>query len=286
MTRVDQFESVFRSAARTVFQPEPVEIDSVLVVCDGDGSAAEEFAARSHSFLGILDESENLRWVTVPGSEFRTVPDLLERVETERPGLICTHRHLHSESWRWPYTLGEYVDVLTQATTTPVLIMPHPERPEFQELAGRRPRSVMAMTDHLTGDNRLVNYAAHFTQRGGRLLLSHVEDDAIFERYMEAISKISTIDTEGAREEIRARLMKDPEDYIESCREGLARSAPELTIESIVTSGHHIQAYRRLIEEHEVDLLVMNTKDEDQLAMHGLAYPLAVELRAIPLLML
>ena len=30
----------------------------------------------------------------------------------------------------------------------------------------------------------------------------------------------------------------------------------------------------------------MNTKDEDQLAMHGLAYSLAIELRAIPLLML
>ena len=54
----------------------------------------------------------------------------------------------------------------------------------------------------------------------------------------------------------------------------------------MVTSGHHIRTYRRLIEEHEVDLLVMNTKDEDQLAMHGLAYSLAIELRAIPLLML
>ena len=226
MTRVDQFESVFRSAARTVFQPKAVEIDSVLVVCDGEGSAAEEFAARSRSFLGILDQRENLRWVTVQGSEFRTVPDLLDRVETERPGLICTHRHLHSESWRWPYTLGEYLDVLIQATTTPVLVIPHPGRPEFQELAGRRPRSVMAMTNHLTGDHRLVNYAAHVTQPGGRLLLSHVEDDAIFERYMEAISKISTINTDVAREEIMARLLKDPDDYIDSCRKGLARSAP------------------------------------------------------------
>ena len=286
MTRIDQFESVFRSATRTIFQPVQVEIDSVLVISDADGSAAEEFTARSHSFLAALDERENLRWMTVPGSEFRTVPDLLERVETERPGLICTHRHLHSESWRWPYTLGEYVDVLTQATTTPVLVMPHPERPDFQELAGRRPQSVMAMTDHLTGDHRLVNYAAHFTQLGGHLLLGHVEDDAIFERYMEAIAKISTINTDVAREEIQARLLRDPEDYIDSCREGLARSAPELTVEAMVTSGHHIGAYRRLIEEHEVDLLVMNTKDEDQLAMHGLAYPLAVELRTIPLLML
>ncbi len=286
MTRVDQFESVFRAAARTVFEPEPVEVDSVLVVSDGDGSAAEEFAARARSFLGVLDKRENLRWGTVTGSEFHTVPDLLDRVETERPGLICTHRHLHSESWRWPYTLGEYVDVLTQATTTPVFVIPHPERPEFQELAGRRPKSVMAMTDHLTGDHRLVNYAAHVTEPGGRLLLGHVQDDAIFEHYMEAISKIPTIDSEVARREIQARLLKDPEDYIESCREGLSHSAPELTVESMVTSGHHIRVYRRLIEEHEVDLLVMNTKDEDQLAMHGLAYPLAIELRAIPLLML
>jgi len=30
----------------------------------------------------------------------------------------------------------------------------------------------------------------------------------------------------------------------------------------------------------------MNTKDEDQLAMHGLAYPLAIEVRSIPLLLL
>ena len=207
-------------------------------------------------------------------------------METERPGLICTHRHLHSESWRWPYTLGEYLDVLTQATTTPVLVIPHPERPEFQQLAGRRPRSVMAMTDHLTGDHRLVNYAAHVTHPGGRLLLGHVEDDVIFERYMEAISKISTINTDVARKEIKARLLKDPEDYVDSCREGLARVWPELTVEAMVTSGHHIRAYRHLVEEHEVDLLVMNTKDEDQLAMHGLAYSLAIELRAIPLLLL
>ena len=286
MTIVDQFESVFRSAARTVFQAEPVEIESVLVISDGDGSAAEEFAARSRSFLEILDQRENLRWTTVSGSEYGTVPDLLDRVETERPGLICTHRHLHSESWRWPYTLGEYLDVLTQATTTPVLVIPHPERPEFQQLAGRRPRSVMAMTDHLTGDHRLVNYAAHVTHPGGRLLLGHVEDDVIFERYMEAISKISTINTDVARKEIKARLLKDPEDYVDSCREGLARVWPELTVEAMVTSGHHIRAYRHLVEEHKVDLLVMNTKDEDQLAMHGLAYSLAIELRAIPLLLL
>ena len=50
--------------------------------------------------------------------------------------------------------------------------------------------------------------------------------------------------------------------------------------------GHHLAEYKRLIEQQEVDLLVLNTKDENQLAMHGMAYALAVELRQIPLLML
>ncbi len=44
--------------------------------------------------------------------------------------------------------------------------------------------------------------------------------------------------------------------------------------------------YLKHIDEKQVDLLVLNTKDGDQLAMHGLAYPLAVEVRQIPLLML
>jgi hypothetical protein len=58
------------------------------------------------------------------------------------------------------------------------------------------------------------------------------------------------------------------------------------TTEAVVTIGHRVNEYRSLIEKHGVDLLVMNTKDEDHSAMHGLAYALAVELRHTPLLML
>ena len=63
-------------------------------------------------------------------------------------------------------------------------------------------------------------------------------------------------------------------------------AATSMDIEEIVTVGHRLADYKRLIDEHDVDLLVLNTKDEDQLAMHGLAYPLAVELRRLPLLLL
>ncbi len=194
MTKVDQFESVFRAAARTVFKPEQVDVGSVLVISDMDAPGADDFAAKARAFFEVLDRTENIRWRVVHGDEFETVPDLLDLVEGEQPGLICTYRHLHSESWRWPYTLGEYVDVLTQATTTPVVVMPHPERAELQAIASRRAQSVMAMTDHLTGDDRLVNYAARYTKEDGTLYLSHVEDDAVFDRYMEAISKIASDD--------------------------------------------------------------------------------------------
>jgi predicted nucleotidyltransferase len=44
--------------------------------------------------------------------------------------------------------------------------------------------------------------------------------------------------------------------------------------------------YKLLVSEYDIDLLVINTKDEDQLAMHGLAYPLTVELRDRAMLLL
>ena len=104
----------------------------------------------------------------------------------------------------------------------------------------------------------------------------------------DVIARIPEVDTETARETIKAQLLKEPRDYIESCAEVLARDAKDLslTVELVVAMGHRLSEYENLIQEHEVDLLVINTKDEDQFAMHGIAYPLAVEMRQIPLLML
>ena len=81
-------------------------------------------------------------------------------------------------------------------------------------------------------------------------------------------------------------MLKEPIDFIQSCRDKLGQYRTSLHVEEIVVMGHRLDTYRKLVETHQVDLLVINTKDEDQLAMHGLAYPLAVELREIPLLML
>jgi len=290
MTNVDQFESVFRSADKPVFSYDPVEIGSVLIVTDRDEYEAELFGERVAGFLRVLigetDVALPSSWRIVHGDEYRTVPEMLALVEAARPDLICTYRHLHGEGWKWPFTLGDHVEVLTQATQTPVLVLPHPDAGRAAEHALKNTNVVMAITDHLTGDNRLINNAIAFTERAGTLFLTHVEDSAIFERYIETIGKIPTLDTDVAREEIRKQLLKEPHDFIRSCRETLEQAGLSIHVEEIIRLGHRIDEYRALIADHEVDLLVFNTKDDEQFAMHGRAHPLAVELREIPLLML
>ena len=144
----------------------------------------------------------------------------------------------------------------------------------------------MAIADQLSGDHPLVNYALQFTERGGTLWLTHVESQATFERYMEVISKIPSIDTEEVRKSVREQLLKEPQDYVESCMEVLRQEGTPVRVEPLIEFGHYLSEYKRLIEQQNVDLLVLNTKDEDQLAMQGMAYALAVELRQTPLLML
>jgi hypothetical protein len=283
MTRIDQFESAFLSAAKTVFSYERVEIDRGLVITDLSDYEARLFGDRARAFLRVL--GDKVQWRDIHGDVCESVGEMLDLVEAERPDLICTYRHLHSGAWRWPYGLGEHLDVLTQVTTTPVLVFPRPDdEASFAKI--KDTNVVMAMTTHLTGDHRLINYAARFTEAHGTLFATHVEEQATFERYLGAISKIPSIDTGPAREAILKQLLKEARDYIGSCREVLAETRLTLKLDEVVTLGHHLSDYKKLVEEHEADLLVLNTKDEDQLAMHGLAYPLAVELRQLPLLML
>ena len=285
MTNVDQFESFFKSATKTSFAYRDIEIRKVLLVTDLKKEPAQQLSDQVRSFLTVLGEDESVNWRTVQGDEFRTVKELLDLVEKEGPDLICAYRHLHSEAWRWPYSLGEELDVLTQITSSPVLILPHPKAQPLDEIL-KGTGSVMAITNHLTGDHRLVNFAVRFTEEKGTLFLTHIEDESVFRSYIDVISKIPTITTESAEEEILKQLLKEPHDYIRSCSDTLQAEGLALQVQEIVTLGHHIANLIRLVEKHQVDLLVLNAKDEDQAAMHGQAYSLAVELRKIPLLML
>ena len=285
MTKLDQFESVFKSADKAVYTYDRPTFDHVLLVTDLDEADAADIASRVRSFLTAVDEA-GTRWDTLSGDAFGSVQALLEGIEERTPDLIVTYRHLHSEAWQWPHGLGEYLDVMTQATSVPVLVLPHPDADRALPHSIKDTNRVMAITNHLTGDDRLVNLAVAFTEPGGTCWLTHVESQPVFERYMEAVSKIPDIDTDVARESLAEQLLKEPRDFIAACRAEIDAQGLPITIEEVVAMGRRVDEYGDLVAKREIDLLVLHTKDDDQLAMHGAAYALAVELRSIPLLML
>jgi hypothetical protein len=284
MTTVDQFESVFRAAEKPVFRHQERRFGHILIASDLPQAEKAGFEQQIRGYLAAVGESA--QWTHLAADDFQNAAELLELLQPLRVDLVVTYRNLHSQAWRWPFSLGECLDLLTQTTEHPVLVIPHPEAGRAAQHALQNTATVMAISGHLAGDDGLVNAAASFTQTGGTLWLTHVEDDAELKRTLEVIGKIPALDTEVAEQTILEQLLKEPHDYIQSCSAGLATAELNIEVQELVTTGHRLKEYRRLIEQHQVDLLVLNCKDADQLAMHGLAYPLAIELREIPLLML
>ena len=286
MTRIDQFESVFKSADKPVFRYDPFAVNSALALTDLDGDSAEGFCALVRKYLAAPGEERMPSLQVVTGGDFESIEACIEIINRAKPDLICTYRGLHSDCWRWGHSLGSYVEVLTQTVNVPVLVFPHPGSAEALSADGEDCAQVMAMTDHLAGDSRLVNAGLFFTPTGGTLHLSNIEDRQVFERYMAAIEKIPSVDSSEVRANLLSRILKEARDYIQSCRGVVAEQGLGVEIIETVDLGMHVGDYRQLVAASQVDLLVMNTREADQLAMHGLAYTLAVELNDIPLLLL
>jgi len=280
--KLDGFESVFRSSVKERFSFRAPSLSSALVVTDMSAYEASSLTDRVQAFLAPT--VGDIRYATIGLDDFDDVPSMLEIVERERPDLIVSYRNQRLRK-DLTFTLGAYLDTLTQAISTPVLVLPPPDRSDFDDLL-RPLQEVMVITDHLTGDDRLVNWGVYFCADNGELFLAHVEDDEVFARYADAIGKIANIETEPAVDAIRRKLLQLPTDYIASIAEALEHQSIHERATPIVTMGHALSDYRGLIAEHDVDLLVMNAKDERQLAMHGRSYALAVEIRDLPLFLL
>ncbi len=283
MTTLDQFESVFRSAIKPVYRHETVSIRQAVIITDLGQESAQEFSVLVQQ---LLTPQKITSWELITGDQYSGTLELLHLLDEKDMDLICCYRNIHSQAWQHPHSLGSHLDVLIQKTSTPVLVLPHPQAGYAYDHAFDDTRQVLAVTDHMTNDNLLVSYAAEFTGSVGHLHLAHIEDDIIFSRYMEAISKIPTIDTQSAETALRYQLLKYPREYMDSCKAVLSMRNPGMSIEAIVTYGHRLREYLVYVDDLKINLLVMRGKDEDQMAMHGLSYPLAIELRQIPILII
>jgi nucleotide-binding universal stress UspA family protein len=281
---------MFRSAVKEVFQFEPPTLKTGLVVSDLSREDSSALEASVRAFLQTIDSAEQMTWEDLAREDWADprpgdpIENLLAQIRDRQPDLIVTYRHLLDANKDSPYTLGSVVDTLTQAIDTPVLLLPPPTDAGFAQLNGTH--KVMVITDHLTGNDTLVNVGVEFTHREGTLYLAHIEDLAHVERFLEAIDKLRRFDSNLAREEIPAKLLSLPEDYIDSIVEALKQQEIRETLVPIVRMGHRLTDYRQLVDEYDIDLLILSGRDASQLAMHGTAHALAVELRDKPLLLI
>lgn len=282
MSSIDQFESVFRSAVNPTYEPRPFPLQSVLLLSDLDDDAEREYLGDVERFFSGLASPPKI--TSLPKEQSVQIPELVRQVSELGPDLIVTHRHLHNEVAEHTYTLGDHIEVLTQVTDSPILLFPHSNAwPRERFIA---PSRVLVLTDHLTEHPQLVDAALAMLRTPGQLTLAHVEDESVFERYIHHISKIPEIDTEIARQLLEAKLLGEARRFIELTEAELKRQSLSVQVHAEVKMGHRLQSYVDLVKEHHIELVVMQTKDQDQVAMHGLSYPLSVELQHTPLLML
>ncbi len=281
LEQIDEFESMFRRSEREPFVYVDLGIESVAVVT-GDESN-ESVPSELRSFLPRIGDST--RWHTLGSGDYHNVAELLERIDAQQVDLLVTRRHLGEDSLSPQHSLGVYLDELTQRTSIPVLVLPGTSRSPLP-LPSSPCRRAMVVADHISGDHRLVNYGVRMCSDGGSVWLCHVEDELVFGRFVDAIERIPEIATEPGAALLKAQLLKEAEDFIASCIETLLETGRSLSLHSHVGMGHHVKEYRRLVDGHDIELLVANTKDDDQLAMHGMAYSLSVELIDVPMLLL
>jgi hypothetical protein len=277
--RIDDFASVFRSAVKPTFTFAPLDLHSAVVVTDLDEDATGHLLSQLQDMLAHLDTNEHLGLVTLRATEdWGDVPTLLERIDTIKPQLIVTHRHVQSPP-DLHHSLGGVVDTLTQQLDIPVLLLP-----TGKDLTAAT--RVLVVTDHLTGDDPLVNWAIHVTPDDGTLLLAHIEDVDVFERYAEVMGRMSGVPTDDVIARMREKLLGLPTDYIHAVEVEMRKQDIHETVVPLVEMAQPLEAYPRLVQDHDVRLLICNTKDPDQRAMGALAHALAVELLDIPLLLL
>jgi len=283
MDHIDEFESMFRRAERESFQHVTIPIESVVFVTDQSASESERRRHEIQEFMPLLKGVNS--WREISGDQYANVAELLAKLDEQQTDMVITYRHLQEQSLVPQHSLGVFLDVLSQVTTIPVLVLPgtstHPE-----PLTGKLCDRVMVVADHISGDNGLINYGSRMCPDDGTLWLCHVEDDSVFERYMRVIAQIPEIDSDQARGLIETTLLKGAQDFIDTCIVEMQESRPSVTYENRVTRGHFLKQYTELIKSGDIDLLVTNTRDEDQLAMHGLAYSLSVELIGTAMLLL
>ena len=277
MLKIDHFASVFRAADKEIISIREREISKVLIVTDVNHEKSLEIWERWRSlFVHSVDV------VILHGETSRDISTITQKVEEAECDLIISYRCLHSDNWKYPHAVGSYIEVMTQLTSKPVLLMPHVLE-DTREYAP--PESIVLISDDLTKEADLLGWACSFRGSQARCTLVELHNEAHFHRMMDVIAKIPQIDTEVAKDKIYLQLQKDSLDWVSRSQEIVGRWERPLSLQRTEMAQSCMTSCTELVQKEASELIVLNTKDEDQLAIHGLVYPFMVQFRHVPLLL-
>lgn len=280
--RLDQFASLFKSADKPTMIHDDVVIKKVIVVGDDTVGDIDTHLTAVRRLLGVVDRDQPA-WQALAVKSTSAISSLRDVIRGVAPDLIVAHRDLGETARRTERSLGVILDELLWDAPTPVFVLPDDNTGKVA-VPDAPLRKIMVATDHLTGDNTLVDYGARFTPDDGTLLIAHIEDDAAFAHYMREIERIPEIETAVARERIRERLLETPRNYIASCIKVLRDAGLSLHVEDVVRFGHRVRDYEKLVADHNVELLCLHAHWDDAPARLGMAYMIATRCRRLPLL--
>jgi hypothetical protein len=280
--KLDQFASLFKSADKPTMIHDDIVVKKLIVVGDESVGNIDSHLESVRKFASILERDEP-EWQALAVTTTSAVSSLRDVIRGVGPDLIIAHRDLGETSRRTERSLGVILDELLWDSPTPVLILPDDENGKAV-IPATPPGKLMIATDHLTGDNVLVDYGARLTPEDGTLVMAHIEDDGVFEHYMREIERIPEIESSIARERIRERLLDTPKNYVASCIAVLREAGLSVHIEDVIRFGHRVRDYERLVDEHGIELLCLHAHWDDAPARLGMAYMIATRCRRLPLL--
>ncbi len=133
MDKLDEYESVFRSSNKERFVYEGVSLHSAVLVTDLSKEQTQELHAKILRYFGDVHKGDKLEWVLWGREDYSDLRDLLEKLNDLNPDLVVTSRCLTEVDKNPPYSLGVYLDVLTQVTKYPILVLPDSQSAEFEK---------------------------------------------------------------------------------------------------------------------------------------------------------
>ena len=254
---LDVFESMFNRSVKHHYEFQPVKLNSLMIIAESDHlNSLDEFGSKYCENRAKYKYTSDFSW-----------SDLLNTLEETKPDLLLMQRQLGIPSGL-KFSLGPILISLSQELEIPILILP-------TDYKGFEIRNVLAGFDHQIDNSHLVNHSLILKKEMERLVLVHVEEESVFNYYVDAIAKIPGINTDYARTAIEETILNLAGDFFKNVKDNL--NDESFKVYEYCKLGDVVNEYKEIISEHSIDLMVFEAQDDSKLAMHSLGQSLAIQ---------